>query len=369
MKDEEKERLERRKELKEKQSYRDCVICKNKFKFKESKHSTVCDNCYDNTDKSLGTKYLVYCNHCDFYYFCNYNLTACPKCKLHSFKKECVECHKIFIAHHSSVEICDYCMKPFSVRYCDQLMNDPNSIIKDGFILLPIEMIEGKLIRECRYCHIEFSVRSGPHVLCGCCYRIRTCSCCGEKYVNTRTNLSPVNGIRCKNNVCSRKCHSKNIYKTTLSKITPNIDISKERIKSSDLYEVSNNLSLNYDLNDLQEINDNNFMSFDYPGLWCKIDAKTNQVLDVCLTQNISTEYRFHKNKILNPHNSKYRKLKKYNIKCLFIKRLNFWRDGLIDEMKFALYFKAKYWSPAPGKQMKLSSKVLKGEGNEFKNN
>lgn len=353
--DEERERLERRKELKEKQSYRDCVICKNKFKFKESKHTTVCDNCYDNTDKTLGTKYLVYCDRCDFYYFCNHNLTTCPKCKLHSFKKECKECGKTFIANHSSVEICDYCMKPFSVRYCDQLMNDHNNIIKDGFILTPIEIKEGKLIRQCEYCNRNFSIRSGPHNLCGCCYRIRTCSYCGENYVRTRSNLSPVNSKRSELGFCSLSCRSANSQKEILS-----------MYDKLDHLQIFNNLPdefkfvYNCSLEDLQEISPEDSNLYKLQGIWCKIDAETGELLDVSLTTNIQREMNKHLQSILKQEGFKAQELYKRKLIFKLVTKIKDLKDGFIKEMSFALQFKAKYWYPAPGIQVKLINKIRK---------
>lgn len=65
--------------------------------------------------------------------------------------------------------------------------------------------------------------------------------------------------------------------------------------------------------------------------------------------------YRDDVRSLINPFNEKYKNMSKIkeNIKYYILSGIDSWEDGLRKEFDFAVKTNAKYWSPAPGPQVK----------------
>ena len=107
-------------------------------------------------------------------------------------------------------------------------------------------------------------------------------------------------------------------------------------------------------------INELNYKDFEnVAGVWYKYDKKEKIVLDVMLTKNIKKEYQQILKRLKNPTTKKYIELSKNeNIEFYFYKPIKSWEEGLKLELELAVKTKAKYWSPAPGWQLKKINEI-----------
>lgn len=109
-------------------------------------------------------------------------------------------------------------------------------------------------------------------------------------------------------------------------------------------------------------ITQENYMSFNYKGIWFKYNKETKQVIDVLITTNVSREYKqsIRRQKYSKRYKfSEMRKLDLENIECYYLCSFGDWEHGLDIEYNFAKYTNAILWSPCKGYQLDRYNKEV----------
>lgn len=330
-----------------------CPICKEE-NFDKNNFG-ICNNCLKSI--SGNGRYLLHCHWCNEYWKSNHNFRKHDKCGKISIKKICNQCKQEFWTHSSRIEFCKNCGIEFnksdSVKLYDRLSKLPDSQVKEGFLLIPIDYNDefntyGKIFQEkkCSWCDRTFKPYSPFQTACGKCFKINVCKTCGNKFIRCRKleNNIPYGPRNEKSSYCSLKCNSVNAYQKSLANLW--------HIPSTN---INTNQSNKFEIENFQEITKENCIDFNnLSGVWFKYDPENNIVLDVCLTKNILKEYNWGIEALKNPPNKKYKELSKLNnIQYFYLCSIDSWQDGLEKELNFAIKTNAKYWKPSPGYQAK----------------
>lgn len=276
---------------------------------------------------------------------------------------------------------CPACMaenaKSRAVKMHDELLADPCNWLENVngklLILEPLQehvkSYNGCGERECTICNRLFMQSSPSQKQCMRCHIMQTCEVCGLNFVTSDNHESFV---------CSLSCNTSRQHKTGALNPLKNAVNMKELMQDVDLSSAFDSLG------DVQKlditINEQNVVElqarYEYAFMlsgdgnkkpsfiWCKYDSN-GKCLDVCLTNDLVGEFRYHVQHLESGHPQKFAMMKKHgNIVCKLLYVVSNWNDGLLLEMKHALEHGALYWSPAPGIQKRMLNKFNKGEGN-----
>lgn len=326
----------------------------------------------------LPNKYQKVCKDCGYEWQSeNPAVEKCPSCggnRRKNFKMikarkchlKCQECGHEWIAG-SAKSKCPKCLekslKSDSVKEFDRLKSFEQSEIKfldgneeQGLILLPINHGKMKADKICQSCNRKFRLNYPSQKYCGRCFKFKKCLECHNFFLTYSDG-----------NFCSIRCS--NIYRHHNERI---FGSDNEINPKADYFKIFNeNFPKNYHkyLEFLQSANPcqierENFKNFaGKAGIWFKLNAETNEILDVLITNDILQEIEFHFKAIQNPIKKKFIEMSKIpadQIKFYYLCSFDTWSEGLILEMIFAIVNNAKYWSPSPGFQTKMVSRIRK---------
>lgn len=251
------------------------------------------------------------------------------------------ETHGKYVGNNRT-SLCSKCVYENSlsenVKLFQQLSRDKNNTIKNNYLYVPIDLnVKSRIntLKECKSCNRKFKPNSPTQTFCGRCYKILICKNCGEKYIVTK-------GYEEFSQFCSISCSTQNQQKQ--GKAFNFKNFKNNKIGNNPKKIIPKHTEI-VDYLDFKGV----------PGIWYKYDELNKVVLDVCLTYDIYSEILYHNNQMKNPLKQKFIEMSKIkeNIKFYFYSSFDTWEDGLNKEYEFAMKTQAKFWSPAPGIQIK----------------
>lgn len=367
----------------------DCAICGSPFviennhlgRIQNKETINICNTC---SDKLPGTgNHICFCNNCKQYVKKEHNFSKCPVCNgitLKPYVVPCQICGKDIYTHAApgtyfyQHAICENCKeelgKSSSVKLYEKLLKDPNTIIRNNILMVPINFKSQTkypfkfTARTCESCGRTYIPSSPNQRTCGSCYQILFCDGCKHHYV-VPPLLSPKNGHSAKSplwKACSKSCSTKiGIKNKKFCNINDFNKINSSKLEEDQISEILNEISKEI-VEKWVEINNDNITDFDYKGIWVKTDAN-RVVLDVMWTTNIKKEYNWIQQALKYNTSFKYQELRKYPIiKYYYISSWDTEEEGLMIELYIAKKYNAKYWNAAPGFQTKMLKSISKEE-------
>ena len=316
-----------------------CINCGKTFELPRADSDlSVCKDCIIGEEQ----RYVNYCddrtyNNCKFNIDCSrYFYYGSPQNINCQKQNQCI--------HGKNILYCQECSPRVKVKLYNELINKEHIIINENLFILinkNNDNLNKKVYNKiCKTCGMSFKGLSPISNWCGNCYYILKCKGCDNIFLS-RTN----NQLVCEQE-CSGIYFHKQGYDTHIYELEKNYNLDKNIIKI-DLAPYTEITKINLD--DFKGIS----------GIWFK--SSKNIVLDVCITKDIYSDIDYHFYALNNKINSKYSKMSEHkDIKFYYLNSFDSWENGLIKEFKFAIGSHAKYWSPAPGIQMTLFSKLNK---------
>lgn len=324
------------------------LTCKDCGKqYISSSNSSFCPYCNRNK-----REYNKICKDCGYTWkSLNFSNEKCPKCGKNNRKNFimkkyrtchliCKKCKKEYIGGSAATK-CPYCFEENnlsnSVKEFNNLINSGYKDINNGLLIKDIKIGKLKIQKICPICNRKFNINYSSQKYCGYCETYKICKNCNKKYLTYNKE----------NGFCSIRCS--NIYRHKYEKFFGNTTNPNNFIKHI-------NKNLKFIPEHTKIIDENNY---NFSGIWYKYDPINQIVLDVCLTNNIKEEIKYHFKQIKNKTIEKYLEMSKLNvIEFYYLCDFNTWEEGLQKEMEFALKTNAKYWNPSPGIQAK-NTKIL----------
>lgn len=325
----------------------------------------VCDECYD-TLPGEGN-HIIYCNSCDQIVRNTHNFAKCKNCEglvLAKYIHSCQFCGSTMENNSPKPEVytCDTCYRDRFVSQNHEiykmLIQRDDAEIKGDILMFPLTINHQNDNRTrkfaektCLNCHRSFLPQGSRQYFCLCCYKIVTCKQCGKEFAGKcagSDSTVPENVFCSKSCSCQHQMNHRTLYE-----------------HSSNTYEYDMIGTLEEYLVEMTKecpVNDDTVFYYSkVKGIWIKYDEDTSEVLDVMYTTNVEKEYNWIQNALKYNESDKYKALKKHkNITYYYVSSFTSELEGLMREMSFALNYKARYWSPSPGIQSHIMSKLRK---------
>lgn len=99
-----------------------------------------------------------------------------------------------------------------------------------------------------------------------------------------------------------------------------------------------------------KSITTSNYTDFYTPGVWCKINTSTGEIIDLMATTNISREFKQVQNKLANPQTDKYKAIVALGVDIEFkvLVYCSNYQEALEYEFQLAQELHPQFWSPGP---------------------
>lgn len=346
---------------------RTCENCGESFLFTDLKHiGKICHFLCSSCKKSIKTtnpdgRMIVKCHSCGEFVSVKSQFEECPLCSRPTHPKTvtCSVCGKKFTSTHYECDafkfICPECKEASSYS---KAVKEYIKLVDSGWRrqgdLLITNIPEEKTGTEiCIDCGRRFHKNSYGHKRCGYCRHVKKCPVCGNNFISQDRRVY----------ICSQSCavknnHIKGIYANHIKEIINNSKRDNESNSENGNSRWSD-VTSNVNVNELQAITQKNYLEFDYPGVWCKVNAETGKILDLMATASIAREWSRVQWRMKYADNYKYQTLRKIEsdgkkIEYRLIKECESYPDALELEAVVAKEVVPPLWSPAPGQNVKV---------------
>ena len=300
---------------------------------------------------------------------------VCPSCAVHlrgyidyngkreKYIHKCQFCGSTMENNSPKPEVytCDTCYRDRFVSQNHEiykmLIQRDDCEIKGDILMFPLSITRENDNRTrkfaektCLNCHRSFLPQGSKQYFCLCCYKIATCKQCGKEFAGRCAGdaQTPENVFCSKSCSCQHQMDHRTLYEHSSNTYEYDMIGTLEEY----LVEITKECPVN---------DDTVFYYSKVKGIWIKYDEDTSEVLDVMYTTNVEKEYNWIQNALKYNESDKYKALRRHkNITYYYVSSFTSELEGLMREMSFALNYKARYWSPSPGIQSHIMSKLRK---------
>lgn len=320
--------------------------------------NSICNTCRDELDTGLAI--FTQCGFCGEFVNVTSTLTNCPLCNKPVSPKTiiCMVCHKPFTSTHSESmnkrPICDGCKADLKWKNRSENAKEYDRLIAEGWKEINVDDTTVLITdidseykgtndsdKECRICKRKFKPKkhSGSRQkTCGYCRLVNRCHECGFLYAHKDPRVEKY---------CSLSCCVAS--KNRIEKI--GVNITNDSITTATITTATETAPALTAL-----ITNDNYHTFNSPGVWCKINSTTGKILDLMATTNIAIEYPKIVHRIKTSTQTKYlafRTMEANGEKIVFrlIKLCSSYDEAISIESRVAIEWKPRFWSPMPGSQ------------------
>lgn len=342
-----------------------CPCCSCEFKgtkkqleYKDSDYVILCSNCKKRLSKQYPDKeFFVRCKSCGEITKTSSQFEICPLCNKPTHPKinVCEQCGKEFESTHqigllpNQHSICPSCRehnkKSKAVLEYEDLISQGWLVSDNHQYIYKPQLSEEDIRQErqqrqcgdtnCQRCGRLFHKCTHNQVCCHFCYSISKCPQCDYWFVLHDPRIR----------LCSTGCSAAANYPTKgiMNAIASVTALFTSQANTPDF-------DINTIIANAESITTSNYTDFYTPGVWCKINTSTGEIIDLMATTNISREFKQVQNKLANPQTDKYKAIVALgvNIEFKVLVYCGNYQEALEYEFQLAQELHPQFWSPGP---------------------